>query len=402
VPDERDAEVEPAPSPVPVHPGPGRWQRILAASDVRQVPIRAILFTVAVVVAVFLVGKLLYRLRDVVLLLLAGAFIALVLNPLVVALQNWKVRRRGAAVAVVTLWAVLVFAGLAVAFGYPLVNSLTHLANALPTYIMKAQEGQGWIGHLLRHYHVQSWVKRNSPKLVSLAEGLGKPALSVGKGAVSILLALATTFAYVVLLLLEAPKMKRVLLAALSPERAQRWSRIGGNVSRSVSGFVVGDFATSLIAGTVVFVTLTILNVPFAFLWGLWVALVDFLPTIGGALAGIPTVLFALAHSLSAGIITAIVFIAYTQIENHVLNPVVMSRTVKVNPLLVFLAVIVGAEIGAWVGGLFGGFVCALLAVPVAAALQIVVRELWTASASPGTAIPPVAPPSQSELIPPQ
>jgi predicted PurR-regulated permease PerM len=77
------------------------------------------------------------------------------------------------------------------------------------------------------------------------------------------------------------------------------------------------------------------LGVPYPFLWGLWVALVDFLPIIGGALAGIPTIFFALIHSLTAGIVTLIVFVVYTQIESHVLNPMVMSRTVRINPLLV-------------------------------------------------------------------
>ena len=67
----------------------------------------------------------------------------------------------------------------------------------------------------------------------------------------------------------------------------------------------------------------------------------DFLPMIGGALAGIPTVLFATTHSLTAGIITLVVFLIYTQLENHVLNPVVMSRTVQVNPLLVLLSILV-------------------------------------------------------------
>jgi predicted PurR-regulated permease PerM len=86
------------------------------------------------------------------------------------------------------------------------------------------------------------------------------------------------------------------------------------------------------------------LGVPFAGFWALWVALVDFLPTIGGALAGIPTVLFALAHSLTAGVATAVVFLLYTFLENHVLNPVVMSRTVKVNPLLVMISVLIGAD----------------------------------------------------------
>ena len=138
-----------------------------------------------------------------------------------------------------------------------------------------------------------------------------------------------------------------------------------------------GDFLTSLIAGFVVFVTLAVLGVPYPLLFGLWVALVDFLPTIGGALAGIPTVLFALAHSLSAGVITAIVFLAYTFVENHLLNPVVMSRTVKINPLVVFLAVLVGADIGSWIGGPFGGFVAILLAVPAAASIQVVIVEVW-------------------------
>jgi hypothetical protein len=140
---------------------------------------------------------------------------------------------------------------------------------------------------------------------------------------------------------------------------------------------MLGNFATSIIAGLVVLVTLLILGVPFPFLWALWVALVDFMPMIGGALAGIPTVLFAAAHSLTAGIVTLVVFLIYTQIENHVLNPIVMSRTVRVNPLLVLLSILVGGEIGSWVGGIFGAFVGALLAIPAAGAIQVVVRELW-------------------------
>jgi hypothetical protein len=129
-----------------------------------------------------------------------------------------------------------------------------------------------------------------------------------------------------------------------------------------------------------VFVTLLVTGVPFPYLWALWVALVDFLPMIGGALAGIPTVLFAAAHSLTAGIITLVVFLIYTQLENHVLNPIVMSRTVRVNPLLVLLSILVGGEIGSWIGGIFGAFVGALLAIPAAGAIQVIVREIWQAT----------------------
>ena len=161
-----------------------RWARVLSWADFKAVPLRTILISVGVVVLVYLAGQLLYRLRDVVLLVVVGSFVALVLNPAVVALQRWKIRRRGTAVAIVTFSALLVFVGLAFVFGYPLVNNLTHFANALPVYVDKAQHGKGWIGHLVRKYHVEAWVQRNSPKIISFAESLGKPALSLGKGAV--------------------------------------------------------------------------------------------------------------------------------------------------------------------------------------------------------------------------
>ena len=298
-----------------------RRARVLQWADLRSVPLRTVLVTIAIVVAVYLVGKLLYRLRDVVLLMLVGGFIALVLNPLVVALQRWRVPRRGLAVTIVTLWAALLFAGLAVAFGYPLVNSVTHFANDLPGYVNKAEHGKGWIGHLVRKYHIESWVNKNSPKLVSYAQNLSRPALNLGKGAISVIASLAAVFAFVLLLLLEAPKIRMSILAAMSPDRARRYSTIGGEVSRSISGFVVGDVLTSIVAGIVIFVTLAALGVPYALLFGLWVALVDFLPTIGGALAGIPTVLFALGHSLTVGIVTLVVFLLYTFFENHIPQP---------------------------------------------------------------------------------
>ncbi len=374
-------------------PRPTRLARMWAWAEVRRIPLRAILATAAVVVATYLLGKVVYRLKDVILLILVAAFITVLLNPLVVALQRWKIKRRGWAVAVVTLWGVLVFIGLAVAFGYPLAGAITNLADKLPGYVNAAQHGRGWIGHLVQHYHIQTWVQKNTPKLVTFGEGLTKPALSLGKGAVSLLLELLTIFILTLLLLLEGPKMRRWLLANMSAERATRYSRIAHEVNRGVTGYMLGNFLTSLIAGVVVFVTLLLTGVPFPFLWALWVALVDFLPMIGGALAGIPTVLFAVAHSLTAGIVTLVVFLLYTQIENHILNPVVMSKTVRVNPLLVLLSILIGASIGDWIGGTFGAFVAALLAIPAAGALQVVSRELWQATATPQ----PVSP-QQAEL----
>ena len=241
---------------------------MLRIADLNQVPILTILFSVLAVAGVYIFGQITYHLRNILLLGLVGGFLALILNPLVLFLQTWKVKRRGAAVAIVAFVALLAFFGLAVLFGYPLVNGITRFAHALPGYIATAQHGKGPIGHLLARYHVESWVRRITSKLTSLA--------------------------------------------------------------------------------------------------------------------GIPTILFAFAHSFTAGLVTAIVFLVYTQVENHVLNPIVMSRTVKINPLLVFVSVLVGAEIGSWVAGLFGGFVAVLLAVPIAASVQVLVREYWHHTAPEG------------------
>ncbi len=366
-----------------------RHERLRSAAAARGIPLPTILASCGVVVAIYLAGKLAYRMRDVLLMILIAGFVALILNPMVVYVQR-GVRRRGFAVAFVIGWATVVFIGLAILFGDPLLNGLTHLSRHLPAYAQDAADGHGWIGHLARRFHLQKWVTQNAPKLQTLGTTLARPALNFGKGAASVLETVVTILALALLLLLEGPQIWSGLLGSLSAARAERWSRVGREINQSTTGYVVGDLVTSLIAGAVVFVTLAILGVPFPLLWALWVALVDFLPMIGGALAGIPTVLFATAHSLTDGIVTLVVFIAYQELENHVLNPIIMSRTVKVSPLLVLLSILFGTSLGDWVGGLFGGFVAAVLSIPCAAALQVIIREIWRETETNPMDVPPL------------
>ncbi len=357
-----------------------RRARIIQRAARNNVPLNTILTTIAVIVAVYFAGKLLYRLRDLMMLLVVGGFIALILNPAVIWLQKVGVGRRGIAVLIVSVVSAVVFLLLAFAFGYPLVNGLTHLANNLPAYVNNAEHGKGWIGHLIARYHITTWVNANSAKIVSFARGLSKPALALGKGAISMLMTLLTLFIFVILLLLNGPKIRNIILISLSPDRAQRAVEIGALISRAALGYVVGNLVMSLTAGVVVFVTLWLTGVPFALLFALWVVLVDFLPQVGGALAGIPTVLFAFVQSTSAGVVTLIVFVVYTLVQNHVLYPIVMSRAIKLNALLVFLAILIGAQMGDWVGGTFGGLVGVILAIPMAAALHVIVSQWWESS----------------------
>ncbi|MGA2036772.1 MAG: AI-2E family transporter, partial [Acidimicrobiales bacterium] len=242
--------LEVTPAPLEVTPAPEgdtstpetRRARLWVAAEARGVPLQAILVFVGVVVIVYLAGLLIYKLREIILLIVVAGFIALLLNPAVIFLRRRGVRRRGSAVAIVTIGAVLVFAGLATAFGYPLVNGITHLAKNLPKYVSQAEHGKGWIGHLVRKYHVQHWVKQNlAPKLTSFATSFSKPALTLGKGAVSVLIALVVIFMLVLLLLLEGPKLRRGVLRMMNPERRVTVTRVAEKVSRSVTGYMLGN-----------------------------------------------------------------------------------------------------------------------------------------------------------------
>src|SRR6202167_5014635 len=123
-----------------------RRARLWKAAAIRGIPLRTILVTVAVLAVAWLLGKLIYRLRDVLLLILVAGFVALILNPLVRVIQRYVVHRRGLAVTLVTLLGLAAFAGLAYEFGDPLVTGITNFANKLPSYITAAETGKGWIG----------------------------------------------------------------------------------------------------------------------------------------------------------------------------------------------------------------------------------------------------------------
>jgi predicted PurR-regulated permease PerM len=119
--------------PMTCRPPDTRRARLWTAAESRNVPLRAILATVALVVVVYIAAKLIYRLRDVILLMIVAGFAALILNPLVLTMQHLGIRRRDLAVSMVTLLGLPAFAGLALAFGYPLVNGITDLARGLPS-----------------------------------------------------------------------------------------------------------------------------------------------------------------------------------------------------------------------------------------------------------------------------
>ncbi len=357
------------------------------AQDLRVA--RTAFIATGAVVTVGLALALLWRLRIVVLLIVVSLFLGALLHPAVSFVERRGIRR-GIATVVVFFFSAAVMGTVGYVLVHPVYTSATSFAKQLPSLVRQAQHGKGQIGHLVQRLHLESYVKKNVPRLETLISGLGRPALAVGKTVVSGFVALFTVGVLTFFILLEAPRMIRGVLNWMHPERSARVYKILGNVGQAVAGYMLGNLATSLIAGIVVFVTLRLTGVPYAGVLAIWVGVVDFLPLVGGLLAGVPTVAVALLHSLPAGIVTLVVFLVYQQLENHILNPVVMSRTVRLNPLWVLLAILVGVELGGIVGSTLGGLVGALLAVPAASAIQVIARDLWTEHQSVGSSGEPL------------
>ena len=318
----------------------------------------------AFVVAVLLVWKL----RRLVGWVVIAAFFATILNPLVDALTRLKIRR-GVATSIVFLLGVGAFSGLTYIFVRPIYDAGQRFARDIPGFVERARTGQGRVGELIKRYNIDEKVAENAPKLEDALGNAGGPAVRTVQRVASGLLALLTILVLSFLMLLQAPTIISAFLAMLSPPRAVQVRRIGQDVARAVSGYMAGNLLISLIAGVTTWVFLVVVGVPFAGVLGLWVGFADLLPLVGATLGAIPTIAIAFLHSTGAGIAMVVFYIVYQQLENHMLQPVVMSRTVNLNPLLVILSVLVGVELA--------GFIGALLAIPAAGAIQVVVRDLW-------------------------
>jgi predicted PurR-regulated permease PerM len=364
-----------------------RRERLFAAASAKGVNLRTILAVDAVVIATWVIYRLIGRLKEIILWILIAAFVALVLNPGVSFLQRHRVRR-GVAVLIVYAVGVVVFFGLLGLFGYPLVNSVTHVATQLPTMVKDVEKGHGWLAHTLQHFGLLKWVQKNAPKLETAARNLGKPALSegahLGSAVFSTMLALFTIGFLSLFIQLEAPRLRAGFLGTLRPDRRRDVEDIAHTVSRSVTAYVLGTVALSFMFGAVVLVTMLILGVPFALLIALWVALVAMIPLIGGLIAAVPSVILALLHSPTAGIVMLIVFVGFQFVENHLLYPVVMSRSVRMNPLWVLLSILIGANLGGVFGSALGALAGALIAIPVGGAVQVIAREVWDRTQATG------------------
>jgi len=318
--------------------------------------------------------KLIREVRDVLLLLGVSLFIALMLMPLVRIVE----RRMRHSLAVLTVWlgvvvGVILFFGLLIA---PLATQVDDLVAAAPGYIDDLQHNSRF-RELDQRYHIVEKAQQQVGKAPGRAFGAA--------GEVAAKVADAITVLFLTLFLMfELPRINRFVVSLLRPAQADRLERIGGQIQRNISGYVAGNLIISLIAGTVTFVALEVLGVPYAIALALVLALFDLIPLIGATIGAIIVVSVTLAATgVGAALIMIAVQVVYQQIENQILQPVIYRKTVQLSSLVVLVAVLMGAT----VLGVLG----ALIAIPIAGSIQLIVREIIEEKRRDGT-LPPSRP----------
>jgi predicted PurR-regulated permease PerM len=326
--------------------------------------VRVVWVSAAVVAALYL----LYLVRGVLGLVMVAVFLAVAIAPAV----NFLHRRRVPRWLAILLVYLSIFAsifGVGLLIVPPLVNGVEDLSSNLPGYVQDLRHNETF-----RKYDDKYDITQNlNEQAKNLPSKLGDAAGTLRDVTVGVFSSLVQLFSILVIaffLVRDGDRLLEFVFRQLSAEREQRVRGIAADISDAVVGYVFGNFVISVLAGLVTYVTLLILDIPFAVPLAILFGFFDLVPLVGATLGGILVGIVVAFNNFPVGVIVwAIVLILYQQVENNLIQPVVYGRAVQLHPLLVILAILVG--------GSLLGVLGALMAIPAAAAVQAVVRDLW-------------------------
>ncbi|MBA3347330.1 MAG: AI-2E family transporter [Actinobacteria bacterium] len=329
---------------------------------------RAVVIVLAIILAAVLMIEIVQVARSVLVWILIAVFLTLALNPAVEWLLAHGVARRGTAVAIAYVGALLAIIGLGASFVPILIDQVNNFVNEVPAYVDDLTKGEGRLGFLEREYQITDRVREAIGEGgASGVLGLSGTALAVTKGVLTAIVATLTIAFLTLFMLLEGPAWMERFYGLLPDRSQERWRGIGRDIYRTIGGYVTGNLAISLIAGVVSTLVLLVLGVPYAVALGLLVALLDLIPLAGATIAAVIVTTVGFLDSTTSGIVLLVFFVLYQQLENHVLQPVVYGRTVQLSPLVVLIAVLIGAELAGVIG--------ALAAIPVAGTIQVLLLD---------------------------
>ena len=301
---------------------------------------------------------------SILVLIFVAMFLAIGLNPAVTRITRWGVPR-GGAVAIVALLGVAVLVGALFALLPPLVTQTGELINNLPGYIRSLQRNET-INDLVQRYGIVEKVQ-GAVSASTVGNTLGGVVGVAGRVFGTIFSAL-TVLVLTIYFMAAFERIKRGAYRLVPESRRRRVQLLTDEILTKVGAYMVGALMIALLAGVSTWVLVLILGLAYPFALAVVVAVLDLIPQIGATLGAIVVSLVGLAHSLTAGLVCVAFFIVYQQVENYLIYPTVMRRSVAVSDV----AAVVAALLGAALFGVIG----ALAAIPIVAAIQLIGREV--------------------------
>jgi predicted PurR-regulated permease PerM len=323
-----------------------------------------------VVFAAALAVYVAYLLRRPIAWLLIAVFIALALSPPVRFLNRWM--RRGLAIAIVYVGLLLVPIGFGVLVVPPVVTQAQQLVDHAPRYARDVSdfiERNRTLRDLQKKYNIGGQLQKKAGELPGKVGSAASVLADVGLGLVNSVFAVVTILILAAFMLAGGPQWRDAVLRMLPAHQAGVWRGVADDVAGAVANYVGGAIVQAVIAGVTSYLVMLILGVPFRVPLAVLVGLLDLIPLVGATVAAVVIAIVTVFVDFpTATIVWVIWAIVYQQIENNLIQPRIQSRAVDVQPFLVLVAVLFGSALFGVVG--------ALLAVPLAASIQIVIREL--------------------------
>jgi predicted PurR-regulated permease PerM len=336
--------------------------------------------------------------RSVVEIIIVASFIALLLNPFV----SLLVRRgipRGLAIPLTYLTLLLVVVGIGFLLSTPITDQINAFQRNVPSLVRQANRRLSDLQRFFNHHGIHLQLKKQGQtalqtiqsKVLKGSSSLLSFTTSLLKSAANAAISLVLIFVMSVYLLIYARQIGSLVRRMLPPNDGTPEDDYPLRVQRAVAGYVRGQLTFSIVMGTTAGVALWIFGVvgvfhsgeTYAFAFGAFFGVMELVPFVGPVLGAIPPIAVALFQNPLTAIWVVLLFIALQQLEGHVVAPQIFSHALRINPLLVIIALLFGDAIY--------GIVGALMALPVAAVLREtilylrrhVVLEPWRAKPPP-------------------
>jgi predicted PurR-regulated permease PerM len=326
------------------------------------VPIRTLL----TIVGVFAVAWAFVAARQAVLWIFIALFMAIVLQTPVSWLEQRGMKRASAALLVV-LALVTTLVGLAYLLVTPFVDAIRELIEDLPNIVERIRSSD-LFQQLDRRTDIGEELQRRAESLATgLPSRLGD-AFEVGGRIFGFGLGAVTIVFMTLFLVIDLPNLSRSLHSVLYPRASERMVLLEDRITRTIGRYALGAVTIAIIAGTIQGTAAWLIGVPLALALGIIAGLLGLIPQVGATLAAVVLSLVALTQGVPEALIMLVVCVGYQQFENYVLQPTIQGRAADISGFFVIASVIVGAALLGVVG--------ALIAVPLVASAQIVIREL--------------------------